>query len=83
MSKQTGQLPQTPSPVRVGKLDTLAAVRTEIARLYRGARRAAGADPDAQTAGRLGYLLNILGRSLESQELERRISELEKRLGKS
>jgi hypothetical protein len=65
--------------VRVGKLDTIAAVRKELRRLYRAARRAAGPDSDALAASKLAYLLNSIGRSLEGAELGKRIERLEKR----
>ncbi len=67
------------STVRVGSLDTIAKVRTECARLYRAARRAAGAEPDAATAARLTYILTAIARTIEGSELERRVSVLEQR----
>jgi hypothetical protein len=75
-----GSGPDTPQ-VRVGKLDTLEAVRRELGRLYRAARRTAGPDPDAATASRLAYLLVQIGRSIEGTELEQRIATLERRAG--
>lgn len=66
--------------VKVGKLDTLEGIRKEMARLYRSARKTAGARPDASTAAKLGYLLCMIGRTLEGVELEKRILELEKRM---
>lgn len=66
---------------RVGKLDTLEGVRNELGRLYRAARRRSGAEPDAATAAKLAYLLVQVGRTIEGTELERRLAELEQRLG--
>lgn len=65
---------------RVGKLDTLAGVRNEMARLYRVARKNAGKAVDAPTAAKLAYLLNCIGRSLEATELEKRIAAIEEHL---
>jgi hypothetical protein len=79
-SKDAGSADDTPS-VRVGKLDTLEAVRRELGRLYRAARRTAGPDPDAATASRLAYLLVQIGRSIEGTELETRIAALERQAG--
>lgn len=67
------------SVIRVGSLDTIAAVRTECARLYRAARRASGPEPDAQTAGRLTYILQAIARTIEGSELEARVAALEQR----
>ncbi len=73
--------PPAKSPaVRVGRLDTIADVRRELARLYRVARHTAGGKLDAVTASKLAYLLNCIGRSLEGSDLERRIAMLETRL---
>jgi len=70
------------SEVRIGRLDTIKEIRNELARLYRSARKAAGTKPDAATASKLAYLLNHIAKSIEGTELEKRISELEKGLGK-
>ncbi|CAG0999305.1 hypothetical protein BURK2_02886 [Burkholderiales bacterium] len=67
------------SVIRVGSLDSIAAVRTECARLYRAARRASGPEPDAQTAGRLTYILQAIARCIEGSELEKRVAALEQR----
>jgi hypothetical protein len=75
-SKELHESPSLPD-VRVGKLDTLSALRDEMARLYRAARRTSGVNPDAATAAKLAYLLTCIGRSLEGSEIERRIQELE------
>lgn len=63
--------------VRVSRLDTLAHLRAELGRLYREARRREGRDPDAQTALRLANILGAIRQSIEVEELERRIAELE------
>lgn len=76
MSKSR-QISQTPPGVRVGPLETAADVRRELGRLYRAARQCSGPAPDAATAAKLGYLLQVIGRSIEGCELERRIIELE------
>ncbi|MDA8259212.1 MAG: hypothetical protein M0Z99_26830 [Betaproteobacteria bacterium] len=68
-----------PQGIRVGKLDTLEDVRRELGRLYRAARRASGAEPDAATAAKLAYLLQAVGRTIEGGELERRVMELERK----
>jgi hypothetical protein len=62
--------------VRVGRLDTIDGVRRELDRLYRAARRQAGAQPDAVTAAKLAYLLNTIGRVVES-DVEARLAKLE------
>ena len=58
------------------RLDSMAAVRRELARLYKEAR-AGGLDVAA--ASKLANLLQILGRMIEGAELEKRIEELERR----
>lgn len=66
--------------IRIGRLDTPEGVRRELSRLYRSARVTAGRDLTPGDASKLGHLLGALWRSMELSELERRISELEKRL---
>jgi hypothetical protein len=53
---------------------TLRAVRAELWRLFLDARHGTVSAPDA---ARLGYLLSLIGRLIESGELERRIEALE------
>jgi len=77
MSKYNDLEPTSPV-VKVGKLDTIEAVRNEMARLYRSARKASGPEPDAATASKLAYLLNHIAKSIESAELEKRIEALER-----
>jgi|DewCreStandDraft_4_1066084.scaffolds.fasta_scaffold105051_2 hypothetical protein len=67
-------------PVRVGRLDTIEGVRRELDRLYRVARRQAGAAPDAAVAAKLAYLLQMIGRVVES-DVEARLARLEAMLG--
>lgn len=63
-----------PSP----RLDSLAGVRRELARLYREAR-AGGLG--VGEASKLANILQVLGRMIEGAELERRVDELERRAG--
>jgi hypothetical protein len=66
--------------VRVGPLDTAANIRRELARLYRAARRASGPSPDASSAGRLAFILGMIQRSIEADELTRRVEAVEAEL---
>lgn len=70
----------SPPMPRVGKLDTLEDVRKELGRLYRAARRKSGPEPDAAIAAKLAYLLQAVGRTIEGSEMEKRVSNLEKKL---
>ncbi len=70
---------KTPPP-SVGKLDTVQRVREELSRLYRAARRHLGNEVDPQSASKLAYLLNSIGKSIEAAELENRINNLEAKL---
>lgn len=78
--KDSGETPT--QAVRVGRLDTLEDLRREMGRLYRAARRTAGAEPDAAVASKLAYLLSQIGRNIEGAALEQRVIELERRLTK-
>lgn len=62
------------SKIRVGHLDRLCDIRTEMAKVYRHVRT--GKLP-SQEGTRLVYMLDRLGRCIEGQELERRLAELE------
>ena len=62
--------------VRVGKLDSVGGVLTEMGKLYREARRG---DLDTLDATRLCSVLSEIRRCLELGELERRVLELEAR----
>jgi hypothetical protein len=65
----------TPSPTpRVGRLDSLLAVRRELARVYRDARR--GQVP-TQDAARLAFILATIGKLIEGSELAQKIEKLE------
>ena len=61
-----------PSP----RLDKVAGVRRELARLCREAR---ASGMDVGDASKLANILQILGRMIEGAELERRLGELERR----
>ncbi len=67
--------------LRIGRLDTAAGVRRELGRLYRVARRNAGGKVTAQDAARLSMILQNITRSLEVEELERRLRAVEERIG--
>jgi hypothetical protein len=67
----------TPRDVRVGRLDTLPAIRTELGKLYRAARRVAGPKPSPSDATKLGWLLNALATAVTNSELADRIEALE------
>ena len=68
------ELSPAPSP-RVGRLNTLQAVRRELSRVYREARTG---KIDTADASRLGLLLVSLAKIMESSDLEQRIEALEK-----
>lgn len=86
MNNDVEHLDQDPTPVsgkawaRVGKLDTIEAVRVELARLYRASRREAGIYPKPNDATKLAYLLHLIGRSLEQSEIVRRLEEIERKV---
>lgn len=75
-----GTAPSEPQ-VRVGKLDNARAVRKELARLYRATRLKIGNDLTAGSGAKLAYMLSLVGRSIETEELAERIAELERRIG--
>ena len=64
--------------VRVARLNSLVAVRGELGRLYREARKRHGRYPDALTATRLATILGAISTSIELQDLEQRILQLER-----
>ncbi|MFC0219035.1 hypothetical protein ACFFJ7_11590 [Pseudochelatococcus lubricantis] len=67
----------TPVERRVrAKLDTLADVRREMAKLYRMAR---AETLDVQDAARLANILMLIGRLIEGGEFEKRLEALEGR----
>lgn len=59
------------------RLKTLADVRRHLAAIV---NRVESGELDPSTAGRLGYLLNILRAVIERGDLERRVQELEAKL---
>ncbi|GEM_PF-1200316 len=63
-----------PTPRRKIALHTASGIRRELARLYRDARSGLVQTSDAT---RLGYLLDLLRKCLETSELERRLQTLE------
>ena len=65
-------------PPRRARLDTMARVRRELARVYREAR--AGA-LDVADASKLANILQIMGRMIETSEVEARLDVLERRSG--
>ena len=70
----------SPSPRRkpnVGRLCTLTSVRQEMARVYREARRG---ERSVQEAGRLAFILSLIGKIIEGADLEKRVAEVERRI---
>lgn len=78
MPAPVAMVPQPPAPkpatVRVGRLDTANAIRRELCRLYRDGRQGR---VDPSDASKLGSLLALACRLVESSDLERRLDELE------
>jgi hypothetical protein len=72
MPEPTKAYRRPPTP----RLDSIAGVRRELARLYREAR---ASGMDVGDASKLANILQILGRMIEGAELERRLGELERR----
>jgi len=62
-----------PTP-RVGRLDSSQAVRRELVKIYREARIGTLASTEAT---RLAYILQVIGKMLEQEDLEKRIEALE------
>ena len=60
--------------IRIGRLDTVGGVVTELGRVYRAARRG---KLDVGDATRLSMILREIRCALEVSEFERRIQELE------
>lgn len=81
MSKRADPDETTPRGIRVGRLDTTEAVRAEMARLYRGARKKAGAMPTPSDAARLAYLLQQIGQTVLMREIDERLAAVEARQG--
>lgn len=76
-SKSAASSGDSTREVRVGRLDTVRAVRDEMSKLYRAARRVAGPRPTPAEATRLGWLLNAIGQSILANDLQARIEALE------
>ena len=73
-----GKGPHPPAPRRVRcPLRSQSEIADELARLY---RRARAGEVDAQTAGRLAYILRLLSKVREVGDLEQRIEQLEAQL---
>ena len=64
--------------VRVGPLDTVGRVATELGRLYRAARRG---ELDKREATQLAYILGALRQCLEISAVEDRLAALEEIIG--
>lgn len=60
--------------IRIGRLNTLGCVLTELGRLYRHARRD---QLDTQKAARLATILKEMRATLEASDIERRLEALE------
>lgn len=69
----------SPKEVRVGRLDSLGAIRDELSKVYRATRKVVGARPSPSDATKLGWLLNAIAQTVLSRDLERRIQDLEER----
>jgi len=67
------ELIPNPAP-RVGRLDTLQAVRRELSRVYRDARTG---KIDPQDGTRFAFILSSIAKLIESSDLEERIAKLE------
>jgi hypothetical protein len=63
--------------VKIGRLNTLDGVVAELSRVYRESRRD---ELDSSTAYRLASILREIGKTLETSELERRLSDIEQAL---
>ena len=66
----------TPTPSKI-KLNQLEDVRREMASVYREAR---AGRMDASEAGRLAYILTGIGKLIEATEIEKRLSQMERKL---
>ena len=60
--------------IRIGRLDTVGGVVTELGRIYRAARRG---ELDVGDASRLATILREIRSALEASDIERRIGALE------
>ena len=64
--------------VRVSRLDSLKACRSELGKLYRESRKRAGRYPLPLDAKRLADVLGGVRQAIEMEEFERRLQEIEK-----
>jgi hypothetical protein len=69
-------MPEAKRNPRIGPLDTIGGVVTELGRVYRLARRG---EMDVADATRLAYILRELRCALEAGDIEARIEALEQR----
>jgi hypothetical protein len=67
----------TPSLPRVGRLDSLRAVRLEMVRVYREGR---AGHLDTKDMARFVFVLQAIGKVLEASDLESRLATIEKAL---
>ena len=70
----TGTCTRTPAKI---KLNALEDVRREMASVYREAR---AGRMDTSEAGRLAYILTGIGKLIEATEIEKRLSQMERKL---
>ena len=75
--EQSVAAPPAPRRIRPSRLGTPSGVRRELARLYVDARQER-LDPSA--AAKLAYILTCLHKAIETEMVEQRIADLEKRL---
>ncbi len=68
-------MPDGARKMRIGPLDTVGGVCTELAKVYREARRG---DLDMAEAKGLTYVLREIRGALEASDIERRIEALER-----
>jgi hypothetical protein len=66
---------QPHKPIRVGNIAAIAGVKTEVGKLYRAARRAAGAKMSPQDALRLAQILSIIRACIETDQLMVRVTD--------
>ncbi len=66
----------TPTPSKI-KLNALEDVRREMASVYREAR---AGRMDASEAGRFAYILTGIGKLIEATEIEKRLSQMERKV---
>jgi len=66
--------------VRVSRLDTLKACRTELGKLYRETRKRSGLYPDALTAKRLADVLAGVRNAIELEDFEKRLQQSEEQM---